>query len=608
MSYNVPMNFSHLIKQWCVQALTDLLESFPEKRMTAFSQDVEVSGSTQERFGHYQSNCALKLTSFVGIKSQALATRLKEILEKRNRALPSPMFESIETAGPGFLNFTLHRLTIAEALKKQWGDPHLGVDPIKTAQKVVIDFSSPNIAKEMHVGHLRSTIIGECLARVLSFLGYEVLRLNHIGDWGTQFGMLIAYLKQAVPEMVQESDGSHSSSTKIVLSDLTHWYRASKKLFDESPEFRTLAHQEVVALQGGESTAFHVWQRLCDISRDAYQEIYNLLGVSLVERGESFYSPFLKEVVDALGAQGLLTLSDGAQCVCLPDFINREGDPLPLLVQKSDGGYNYATTDLAALRHRVGTEKADWLIYVTDAGQSLHFQMVFQAAAKAGFYDPKKQRLSHVAFGLVLGADGKKFKTRSGETERLSDLLYAAVDKAKELLKAREKAGEEVPETEQERAAQARILGINAVKYADLSCNRAHDYSFSYERMLRFEGNTAAFIMYAYVRVRSIQKKVGIPIASLVASDLSLEEPIEIALGLTACQFSEVLSAAARDLMPHRLTEYLYKLASLFHLFFHQCRVEGSPVQNSRLRLCEAVASVLFRGMLLLGLTPLERM
>jgi len=383
------------------------------------------------------------------------------------------------------------------------------------------------------------------------------------------------------------------------------WYKASKKRFDEEPDFKKQAQEEVVALQSGNKDALRIWEHICTISRKAYQNIYDLLDIHIVERGESFYNPYLAPLLQDLEQKGLLTTSDGARVMILEGFTNREGDPLPLILQKSDGGYNYATTDLAALRHRVQVEKGEWLIYVIDAGQSLHLEMVFAAARKAGYYDPKKVRVDHVDFGFVLNSEGKKFKTRSGETERLIDLLETAIAKAKEKLK------EHSPTlTEQELESSARVLGINAVKYADLSNHRISDYVFSYDKMLKFEGNTAAFLLYAYTRIRSIQRKIKVDISSLIGQNVAivLEDPIEIALGLLVCQFSETLESLAKELVPHRLTDYLYRLAEKFHLFFHHCRVEGSALQESRLLLCEAVAQVLHQGIRLLGLKPLERM
>jgi arginyl-tRNA synthetase len=476
-------------------------------------------------------------------------------------------------------------------------DAHLGIDKPEHRQKIIVEFSSPNTAKELHVGHLRSTIIGDSLARLFEFLGHDVLRLNHIGDWGTAFGMLIAYMKEEVP-------GVFNGTQQTDLSHLVTWYKASKHRFDSDEAFKQQSRLEVVKLQAGEADSLAAWKTICDISRAAYQEIYDLLDVKLVERGESFYNPMLADVVADLQAQGLVEISDGAKCVFLEGFQNREGDRLPLMVQKSDGGYNYDTTDMAAIRHRFKTEKADRVICVTDAGQATHFEMVIKTAEKAHYFDPKIQRIDHVTFGLVLGPDGKKFRTRAGDTERLIDLLTAAVDKAEEILKTR---NPEMSDTERKELAQA--LGIGAIKYADLSSHRQGDYTFSYDRMLRFEGNTAAFLMYAYVRVASIKRKVGVNPDTLKGhATIQLQHPSEIALGLHLLQFQETLHLLEQELLPNRLTEYLYGLAEKFNAFFRDCRVEGTPEQSSRLLLCEAVANTLKQGLRILGIATVERM
>jgi len=587
------MNLPALIKQHCATALS---LAYPQVNYVLDTSLLEVTLATQEKFGHYQLNSAMKLAKLIGDTprkiAEALVIQLKQLPEF------SEYYSKIDIAGPGFINFHLNTHFIEKTLSAQLSDPRLGVPLPEKRLKVVVDFSSPNIAKEMHVGHLRSTIIGDALSRILSFLGHDVLRLNHVGDWGTQFGMLIVYLKETMPTI------NDQTLAALSLNDLQNAYQAAKKLFDLDADFKQKAQLEVVKLQSGGAEQLALWRAICDISRIAYNTIYDLLDVHLIERGESFYNPLLPDVIQTLEQQKLLQISEGAKCVFLAGFTNREGETLPLILQKSDGGYNYATTDMAALKHRLTVEQSDWLIYVTDSGQSLHFKMVFAAGEKAHFYDPSKVRLDHVPFGLVLKADGKKFQTRSGDTERLIDLIHTAIKLAAQ------KLTEHNPSIHpEELAISSKILGINAIKYADLSCHRLSDYVFSYEKMLKFEGNTAAFLLYAYVRIQSIQRKTGVDITAILdKTKLSLEEPIEISLALLTCQFSEVLHDAARELLPNRLTDYLYRLAEKFHVFFHQCRVEGSPKQNSRLLLCEAVAKTLHQGMQLLGLKPLEKM
>lgn len=551
---------------------------------------VEVTRSTNARFGHYQCNSAMKLTKALNMAPRDIATKvLAELQDDKD-------FAKCEIAGPGFINITLSNQVLSTYCQSMAQTEKCGIKADK-AKKIIIDFSSPNTAKEMHVGHLRSTIIGDSLARLFEYQGHEVLRLNHVGDWGTAFGMLIAYIKEGEPQLI-------SGEKKADLSLLVDYYKKAKKRFDEDETFKKQSQGEVVLLQGGDKETRQVWELICEISRKAYQEIYDLLDIHLVERGESFYNPYLANVVEELENKKLITLSDGAKCMFLEGFVNREGEPLPFMLQKSDGGYNYATTDMASILHRIKDEKGDRLIYVTDAGQATHFAMLFAAAKVAGFLDSQKVRCDHVPFGLVLGPDGKKFKTRSGETERLIDLLTAAIQKAQEILSERvkNKEGSLSPEELKE---IAKVLGINAVKYSDLVCNRTHDYVFSYDRMLRFEGNTAAFLMYAYVRIHGIKRKIQQPVT---LGHIDLQHESEIALGVHLCQFAEIIDSISDDLMPNRLCEYLYELAEKFNAFFRDCRVEGSSEQNQRLALCELTATVLKEGLTLLGLKTVTRM
>jgi arginyl-tRNA synthetase len=546
---------------------------------------IEITEATQEKFGHYQCNSAMKLAKELKRSPKEIAIALTEKLEPG-------LFEAIEIAGPGFINLTISREFLAQQANQMVRDPRLGIPIPNQPLRIIVEFSSPNIAKEMHVGHLRSTIIGEAIARLFEFLGHTVIRLNHVGDWGTAFGMLIAYMQKEVPDVL-------SGKEETDLPSLMHWYRASKKRFDEDPAFKQEARQAVVALQGGDPKALQAWEIICEISRNAFQEVYNTLDVTLEERGESYYNPMLSHIVSDLEKKGLITISEGAKCVF------HEGMRIPLMVQKSDGGYNYDTTDMAAMLHRIQEEKADRIIIVTDAGQSLHFELIRKTAELAGYLDPKKVRFDHVTFGVVLGADGKKFRTRSGETERLMDLLTAAVEEARKILKKRE---HDMSEEEAEHLAQ--VLGIDAVKYADLACNRMSDYVFSYEKMLRFEGNTASFILYSYVRVNGIKRKIGLQNlnALLKSEKIQLEHPAEVSLGLHLCRFSETLKHFENELMPNSLTDYLYLLAQKFNIFFRDCRVEGVAEQNPRLLLCELVSQTMARGLNILGIKTVERM
>ncbi|MCH9627301.1 MAG: Arginine--tRNA ligase [Chlamydiales bacterium] len=554
--------------------------AFPEVPVEELQ--MHLTPATQEKFGHYQCNSAMRLAKSLKKAPREIAGAIVEQLERA-------LFEEVEIAGPGFINLTLRPQYLSTLVNEVVRDGKLGVEQPATPKRIIVEFSSPNIAKEMHVGHLRSTIIGDAIARLFEFLGHIVIRLNHVGDWGTSFGMLIAYIDEEIGKGLEEAD----------LPTLMKWYRLSKERFDADEAFKTRARQAVVALQGGDPAALKAWETICHISRQAFQEVYDLLDIRLEERGESFYNPMLGEIVKDLEEKGLVTVSEGAKCVF------HEGHRIPLMVQKSDGGYNYDTTDMAAMLHRIEDERAERIVVVTDAGQSLHFDLIRKTAEKAGYLDPKKVRFDHVPFGVVLGTDGKKFRTRSGEVEKLIDLLTASISEANKILAERE---HEMSTEELERLA--RILGIDAVKYADLSCNRISDYVFSYQRMLRFEGNTAAFILYAFVRVNGIKRKIGkVDIKKLLKTEkVVLEHPTEIDLGLHLLRFSETLQVMEEELLPNVLTDYLYILAQKFNAFFRDCRVEGVQEQNSRLLLCEAVARTMGSGLQILGIQTVDRM
>lgn len=549
-------------------------------------EELEVHAA-REQFGHYQCNSAMKLAKRVSRNPRDIAQAILEHIERENNC-----FSKIEIAGPGFINLTFSKEFLSPLLDQVLRDPRLGVELPSEKKRIIVEFSQPNIAKEMHVGHLRSTIIGDALARLFEFLGHDVLRLNHVGDWGTAFGMLITYIQEEAPEVFQ-------GKQEADLATLMKWYRASKERFDKDSAFKTRSREAVVKLQSGAPELLKVWELICAISRKEFQKIYDLLDVKLIERGESFYNPMLEEVVADLEKRGIITISEGAKCVFFEEY------RLPLMVQKSDGGYNYDTTDMAAMLHRVQEEKAHRIIIVTDAGQRLHFELIRKTCERAGYLDPKKVRFDHVSFGVVLGPDGKRFRTRSGETVPLIDLLLAAIRESKKILIQRDPS---MPEEERERVA--RILGIDAIKYADLSSNRISDYVFSYERMLRFEGNTAAFILYSYVRINGIKRKVGLTdIHKIMEKEkIGLNHPAEIQLGVHLLRFREILQFIENELLPNYLTDYLYTLAQKFNTFFRDCRVEGSAEQDQRLLLCEAVARTLKTGLHLLGIQTVERM
>ena len=551
----------------------------------------QVSPSKAPRFGDYQCNGAMALAKQLKQNPKEIAGQIVKHLEL------SHICEPPEIAGAGFINLRLKTSYLATTLARIHRDPRLGIAPTPKPQKVVVDFSSPNIAKEMHVGHLRSTIIGDCIARILEFQGHEVLRLNHVGDWGTQFGMLITYLKEVYPQALVESN-------VLALGDLVEFYRCAKQRFDADADFRERARLAVVDLQAGEAVANKAWQLLCAQSRQEFQKIYDILDIQLTERGESFYNPYLPQVISDLEAVGLLEVDQGAKCVFLEGFSNKAGERLPLIVQKSDGGYNYATTDLAALRYRITVDGAQRIIYVTDIGQAGHFEQVFQVAKRAGWI-PEGVSVVHVPFGLVLGEDGKKFKTRSGDTVPLKSLIETAIAKAYADINQRN------PEMDEEHKKHiAQVIGISAIKYADLSQNRISNYIFSYDKMLSLQGNTAPYLLYAYVRVRGIGRKGEIDFQELALDQLSLTAEAEIVLAKHLLQLAEVISSVAEDLLPNRLCQYLYELSQKFNQFFEQCPVLQAEASQriSRLVLADLCAKTLRLGLSLLGIKVLERM
>ncbi|HEY9858620.1 MAG TPA: arginine--tRNA ligase [Candidatus Obscuribacterales bacterium] len=552
--------------------------------------------ASNPKFGDYQSNAPLSLTKKLGQPPRAIAEQIVQHLNVSDFCAP-PII-----AGPGFINLTLKPEYLAAQLRLMQVGERLGIEPVKQPQKVVVDFSSPNIAKEMHVGHLRSTIIGDSVARTLEFRGHEVLRLNHVGDWGTQFGMLITYLREACPEAL-------TTSNALELGDLVAFYKRAKQRFDEDEAFKEASRQEVVRLQAGAEDSVRAWQLLCEQSRREFQTIYDRLDIHLTERGESFYNPLLAAVVEDLDKLGLLVEDQGAKCVFLEGFTNKDGQPLPLIVQKSDGGYNYATTDLAALRYRIQQDGADRIIYVTDAGQSNHFAQFFQVAKRAGWI-PETVEVVHVPFGLVQGEDGKRLKTRSGDTIRLKDLLDEAIVRALADSETRLQE-EEREETEEFKAHVAEVVGISAVKYADLSQNRNSNYIFSFNKMLDLKGNTAPYMLYAYARIQSISRKGGINFQSLGSdAEILLQSDFELVLAKHLLQLGEVLAMVEQDLLPNRLCQYLYELSQKFNQFYENCDVLKAEerLRTSRLALCDLTARTLKLGLLLLGIPVLERM
>jgi arginyl-tRNA synthetase len=625
------LSVSHALARCLQEALE---QAFPEAVAVARSAgtelDPQLAPASKPEFGDFQANGALALAKLLKQSPRAVATALVD------RLAADPAFMALalppQIAGPGFINLTLRPQALVAEVASRLADPRLGVPLagaaavaggcgsaalaqgdgglVLASAPVIVDFSSPNIAKEMHVGHLRSTIIGDSLARVLAFRGHAVLRLNHVGDWGTQFGMLITHLKQVAPEALTTVDA-------VDLGDLVAFYRQAKQRFDEDAAFQSTAREEVVKLQAGDPVSRRAWHLLCDQSRREFQLIYDRLGIDLQERGESFYNPYLPPVVADLEATGLLVTDEGARCVFLEGVSGKEGKPLPVIVQKSDGGFNYATTDLAAIRYRFAAppagDGARRVIYVTDAGQASHFAGVFQVARRAGWI-PDDGRLEHVPFGLVQGEDGKKLKTRSGDTVRLKDLLDEAVERSEADLRRRL---EEEGRSESEAFIRhvATTVGLAAVKYADLSQNRTTNYQFSFDRMLALQGNTAPYLLYAVVRIAGIARKGGDLEGGgdqdgVAGAGLQFSEPQEWALVRHLLGFDAVIAEVEEELLPNRLCTYLFELSQVFNRFYDQVPVLKAPpeARASRLALCRLTADTLKLGLGLLGIPTLERM
>ncbi len=546
------------------------------------------------KFGDYQANLAMRLGKVMGQKPRDLAERIAQALQAGPAARH---IEEASVAGPGFINLRLTGEYVDASLRAMFADERLGVSTTHTPQTVVVDYSSPNLAKEMHIGHLRSTIIGDAICRVLEFRGDRVIRHNHLGDWGTQFGMLLEYL----------IDTGWDRTADHSIGDLNDLYKLAAERFKAEPEFADRARRRVVRLQAGDEQALSLWKQLIEESVRHMNSVYALLGVQLSDSDivpESFYNPRLPQVVEDLRAAGLLVQSQGAGVVFPDGFKNKEGEPQPLIVQKSDGGYGYATTDLAAGRYRSKELGAERIVYVVDSRQSEHFQMVFWTLRKAGWVE-EATSLEHVAFGTILGKDRKPFKTREGGSVRLADVLGEAVSRARQVLEEKDSLSDE------QRREIARAVGVGAVKYADLSNERIKDYTFDYERMLALEGNTSPYLQNAYVRIQSIFRKGGVSAEALDAEALHVTEVAERQLALQLFIFPSVLEGVASSLEPHRLCNYLYDLAAAYHGFYERCRVlnaDDEATKKSRLALCQLVARTLHQGLSLLGIQVVAQM
>lgn len=551
----------------------------------------QVRQSAKVQFGDYQANGVMAVAKKLGMAPRQLAEQVLSHLDLCGIA------NKVEIAGPGFINIFLDPAFLAENVSSALKSERLGVAQ-PPAQTVVVDYSAPNVAKEMHVGHLRSTIIGDAAVRTLEFLGHKVIRANHVGDWGTQFGMLIAYLEK----QQQENAG------EMALADLEGFYREAKKHYDEDEAFAERARSYVVKLQGGDEYFREMWRKLVDITMSQNQLTYNRLNVTLTRddvMGESLYNPMLPGIVADLKDKGLAVESEGATVVFLDEYKNKEGEPMGVIIQKKDGGYLYTTTDIACAKYRYENLHADRVLYYIDSRQHQHLMQAWTIVRKAG-YVPESVPLEHHMFGMMLGKDGKPFKTRAGGTVKLADLLDEALERARRLVAEK---NPDMPADELEKLANA--VGIGAVKYADLSKNRTTDYIFDWDNMLAFEGNTAPYMQYAYTRVLSVFRKADIDESALVAAPVVITEDREAQLAARLLQFEETLTVVAREGTPHVMCSYLYDLAGLFSGFYEHCPIlsaESEETRNSRLKLALLTAKTLKLGLDTLGIETVERM
>ncbi|ECW1538354.1 arginine--tRNA ligase [Salmonella enterica] len=551
----------------------------------------QVRQSAKVQFGDYQANGMMAVAKKLGMAPRQLAEQVLTHLDL------SGIASKVEIAGPGFINIFLEPAFLAEQVQQALASDRLGVSQ-PTRQTIVVDYSAPNVAKEMHVGHLRSTIIGDAAVRTLEFLGHHVIRANHVGDWGTQFGMLIAWLEK----QQQENAGD------MALADLEGFYRDAKKHYDEDEAFAERARNYVVKLQSGDTYFREMWRKLVDITMTQNQITYDRLNVTLTRddvMGESLYNPMLPGIVADLKAKGLAVESEGATVVFLDEFKNKEGDPMGVIIQKKDGGYLYTTTDIACAKYRYETLHADRVLYYIDSRQHQHLMQAWTIVRKAG-YVPDSVPLEHHMFGMMLGKDGKPFKTRAGGTVKLADLLDETLERARRLVAEK---NPDMPADELEKLANA--VGIGAVKYADLSKNRTTDYIFDWDNMLAFEGNTAPYMQYAYTRVLSVFRKADIDEQALASAPVIISEDREAQLAARLLQFEETLTVVAREGTPHVMCAYLYDVAGLFSGFYEHCPIlsaENDAVRNSRLKLAQMTAKTLKLGLDTLGIETVERM
>lgn len=580
------------MKLFIQNLLAECVENFKKQQLLPidFQAKIIVDNTKDKKFGDFASNIAMMLSKPMKNNPRSVAEKIIELIGKDER------IKNIEIAGPGFINFYVNDCTLEEKLLDIANSDNLGFSKNKNPKTVVVDYSSPNVAKEMAVHHIRSTVIGDSVVRVLEFLGNNVIRANHVGDWGTQFGMLIAYLEKMENE----------NATDMEISDLEGFYRLAKELYDEDETFATKARDYVVKLQSGDAYCRKMWQKLVDMTMKLNQKIYDRLNVSLSNKdimGESLYNDMLPIIVDDLIAKKMAIVDDGALVVYLDEFKGKDGNPQGIIVRKKDGGFLYTTTDIACIKYRVEKLKADRIMYFIDSRQHTHMLQVWEIARKAG-YVPNDTVLEHEAFGMMLGKDGRPFKTRSGGTVKLANLLDEAETRARKLIESRNST---LNDEEKEQVIHEVAMG--AVKYADLSKNRTTDYIFDWDNMLTFEGNTAPYLQYAYTRIKSIFRKTNY---SYNPSKIVLSCLQEKKLAEKLIAFEEIVNSVAEKGMPHILCTYLFELSGLFMSFYEACPINKDDVsielKNSRLTLCDITAKTIKQGLNLLGINTLEKM
>lgn len=545
--------------------------------------DIDITQSKNDKNSHFQFNSAMKLSKITNIPSYNIAALIKEYIDNKSKN----NFANIYITNPGFINFTIKNEYINKKIKLF----KFEIKKIKK-EKILLDYSSPNIAKNMHVGHLRSTIIGDCLAKILKYIGHDIIKINHLGDWGTQFGILIAYIKETF---------NNNINIKKNLNELSILYKKAQVYFETNENFKKTAKMEVVKLQNRNIKSIKIWKLINKISKKEYEKIYKMLDIKIKYQGESFYNELINPLIKKLEKKNIITLSDNAKCIYIKGFKNRDESPLPFIIKKSDGAFNYSSTDLAALYYRIKYNKVNKIIYITDVGQKMHFEMLFKALKLSGINVFQNTKLIHIPIGLMLNNNGKKIKTRSGTSEKLINLIKNSIKETQKILINKKKIT-----NKKIIIKNSKILGINTLKYSDLSNKIDQNYIFDYKKILQFNGNTAAFLNYAYVRINGIKNKLKKE--KFFLNKIVLQNNTEIILALHILQYDYIIKKTAEDLNPNILTHYLYKLSEIFHSFFHECNVIKSDNKTTRIHLCNITKKILKNGMSLLGLKIINKM